>query len=104
MEWLEVIAGILVGLVVLIPFGVKIFDWFKKIIIEKKWSELIIVVIKLIAEAEMAYSDGVSRKQYVMQMAESTAAAIGYDVNMDEISKFIDNVVAMAKLVNAVKK
>lgn len=104
MEWLEVIAGILVGLVVLIPFGVKLFYWLKGIISEKKWPELIDVVIKLITEAETAYPDGASRKQYVMQMVKSTADAMDYDVDMAEISKFIDNVVAMAKLVNAAKK
>ena len=104
MDWFEVIVGILVGLTVLIPLGVKIFHWLKKVISEKKWPELIEVVIKLITEAETAYPDGASRKEYVMQMVKSTADAMDYDVDMAEISKFIDNVVAMAKLVNAAKK
>ena len=104
MEWFEIIVGILVGLMVLIPFGVKVFNWLKKIISEKKWPELIRVVIKLITDAETAYPDGASRKEYVMQMVKSTADAMDYDVDMDEISKFIDNIVAMSKLVNATKK
>lgn len=104
MEWFEIIVGIIAGLVVLIPLGIKLFNWLKNIINEKKWPELIEVVLKLIAEAETAYNDGASRKEYVMQMVKSTAEAMEYDVDMDEISKFIDNVVAMAKLVNAKKK
>ena len=104
MEWFEIIIGIVAGLIVLIPLGIHIFNWLKKVISEKKWPELIEVVLKLIAEAETAYNDGASRKEYVMQMVKSTAEAMEYDVDMDEISQFIDNVVAMAKLVNAAKK
>ena len=104
MEWFEILIGILTGIVVLVPFGIKIFNWIKKLISEKKWIELVNVVIKLVAEAETAYSDGASRKEYVMHMVKSAAEAMDYDVDMDEISKFIDNIVAMAKLVNATKK
>jgi heme/copper-type cytochrome/quinol oxidase subunit 1 len=104
MEWFEIIVGIIAGLVVLIPLGIKLFNWLKNIINEKKWPELIEVVLKLITEAETAYPDGASCKENVMQMVKSTAAAMDYDVDMAEISKFIDNVVAMAKLVNAKKK
>ena len=104
MEWLEIIMGIILGLLVLIPFCVNVFKWVKKMIADKKWPELIKIVIKLIAEAEEACPDGASRKEYVMQMVKSAAEAMDYDVDMDEISKFIDNVVAMTKLVNAAKK
>ena len=104
MEWLRIIMGIVLGLLVLIPFCVKVFNWIKKMISDKKWPELIKIVVKLIAEAEEACPDGASRKEYVMQMVKSAAEAMDYDVDMDEISKFIDNVVAMAKLVNVTKK
>ena len=103
MEWFEILIGILTGIAVLIPFGFKAFFWIKKLISEKKWVELINVVINLVAEAETKYPDGASRKEYVMHMVKGAAEAMDYDVDMDEISKFIDNVVAMAKLVNAAK-
>ena len=100
MEWYEILISVLSGLVVTIPLVVKLVEYVRKAIIAKNWNQLLVLIMDLMAEAEGKFATGLERKDWVMMAIKASADTIQYDINMDEVSKLIDALCAMAKVVN----
>lgn len=98
---LQLIVSILSGLAVTIPLVVKLVQYVQSAIREKNWSKLISLVMNLMATAETKFETGADRKEWVMMMIKASSDTIDYDINMDQISKLVDDLCEMSKVVNA---
>lgn len=101
MDWVNMIVSILSGLAIVIPLAVELVKWVKKAVQEKNWSKLMTLVMTFMAEAEKMFSTGEERKNYVLLAIKASADTINYQIDMDQLSKLIDDLVAMSKTVNA---
>lgn len=103
MEWFEIIISILSGLAVTIPLVIKLVEWIQKAIKEKNWSNLIVLVMNLMAEAEVKFDNGADRKTWVLDMVSASAKTINYDVDIEQVGLLIDSLCEMSNKVNASK-
>ena len=58
-------------------------------------------------EAEELYTEGATKKEYVMKMIKSAAPKLSYNLNEEDyakISDMIDEIIAMTKHVNVTSK
>lgn len=101
MDWTNVIISILSGLAVAIPLIIELVKWIQKAVQEKNWQALLELVTTLMKEAESKFSTGAERKDYVMLAIKASADTINYKIDMDVVSKLIDDLCAMSKIVNA---
>lgn len=101
MDWVNVIVSILSGLAVVIPLVVELVKWVKKAVQEKNWSKLITLIMAFMADAEKMFSTGEERKNYVLMAIKASADTIDYEIDMEQVSKLIDELAAMSKIVNA---
>lgn len=104
MSWVDIVVSILSGLAVCIPLVVQLVNVVSTSVKEKNWSQIVSIVLDLMKEAETLFSDGATKKAYVMASVESAAKSINY--NYDEVAKqkvsdMIDAICATAKIVNA---
>ncbi len=104
MSWVDIVVSIMSGLAVCIPLVVQLVNVVRASVKEKNWSQIVAIVLDLMKEAETLFSDGATKKAYVMASVESTAKSINY--NYDEVAKqkvsdMIDAICATAKIVNA---
>ena len=104
MEWYEIVISILSGLAVAIPLVIELARWVKAAIQEKNWNALLGLVVGFMKEAELKFQNGAERKEYVMLAIKASAQTINYDIDMDVVSKLIDDLCAMSKVVNAPKE
>ena len=103
MEWYEIVISILPGLVTAIPLAVQLVKYVKQAVQEKNWGKLVTLVIELIQEAEDKFENGADKKEWVMSMVETSADAINYDVNMEQVGILINSLCDMSKKVNVAK-
>ena len=104
MSWVDIVVSILSGLAVCIPLVVKLVNVVSTYVKEKNWSQIVAIVLDLMKEAETLFSDGATKKAYVMASVESAAKSINYnydDVAKQKVSDMIDAICATAKIVNA---
>lgn len=101
MDWVNVIVSILSSLAIVIPLVYELVVWIKKAIQEKNWSKLITLIMTFMAEAEKMFSTGEERKNYVLLAIKASADTINYPIDMEQVSKLIDELAAMSKIVNA---
>lgn len=101
MDWLNVIVSILSGLAIVIPLVVELVKWVKQAVQEKNWSKLITLVMTFMADAEKMFQTGEERKNYVILAIKASADTINYKIDMEQVSKLIDDLAAMSKVVNA---
>ena len=104
MSWVDIVVSILSGLAVCIPLFVQLVNVVRASVKEKNWSQIVAIVLDLMKEAETLFSDGATKKAYVMASVESAAKSINY--NYDEVAKqrvsdMIDAICATAKIINA---
>ena len=103
MSWVDIVVSIMSGLAVCIPLVVKLVNVVSTYVKEKNWSQIEAIVLDFMKEAETLFSDGATKKAYVMASVESAAKSINY--NYDEVAKqkvsdMIDAICATAKIVN----
>ena len=103
MSWVDIVVSIMSGLAVCIPLVVKLVNVVSTYVKEKNWSQIVAIVLDLMKEAETLFSDGATKKAYVMASVDSAAKSINY--NYDEVAKqkvsdMIDAICATAKIVN----
>ena len=92
----QLIVAILTGLATCIPLAVKLKTATK----EKNWANLLGLVMSLMEQAEKKFDDGATRKEWVMAMVKASADYINYPVDEDTLSKMIDSLCDMSKVVN----
>lgn len=64
--WLQALISVLSGVVVLIPLVYELIKFVKKAAKEKNWSQLLKIIMGLMADAEQRFEDGSSRKDWVI--------------------------------------
>lgn len=96
----SMIVAILTGLAACIPLAVKLAQYAQKAVQEKNWGAFLGLAVDLIQQAEQKFSDGATRKEWVMAMVKTSAEYINYPVDSDALSNLIDALVSMSKTVN----
>lgn len=107
MMYLQAALSLLAGLLACIPLVLKLVEKVREAVEARNWAALMRIVIELMEEAERLYTDGASRKEYVMAQAEAAARLVNYEWNEDtsaKVSDMIDTMCAMAKVVNTGRK
>ena len=82
------------------PLIVALVKYVKEAIQEKNWNNLVTLVLGLIETAEEKFTTGAERKEWVMDMVKSAEGTINYDIDEEQLSKLIDDLVEMTKKVN----
>lgn len=102
-EWVEIIVSILSGLAVTIPLVVKLVQYVQLVVKEKNWQKLLELITHFMQEAEQKFATGAEKKDYVMLAIKASAGAVNYDIDLEVVSKLIDDLTSMSKVVNAPK-
>jgi hypothetical protein len=97
---ISVVVAILTGLSACIPLAYKLIQYVKKATQEKNWAALLGLVISLMEEAETKFTDGATRKEWVMAMVQTSAEYINYPVDVTSLGELIDALCDMTKVVN----
>jgi hypothetical protein len=97
---ISVVVAILAGLSACIPLAYKLIQYVKKATQEKNWAALLGLVISLMEEAETKFTDGATRKEWVMAMVQTSAEYINYPVDVTALGELIDALCDMTKVVN----
>ena len=97
---LSLVLEILVSLATLIPLVIELIKYVQKAVKEKNWQNMLRLAINLMSEAEEKFGTGSDRKEWVIDMLQSSASTINYDLDEEVISSLIDNIIALTKVVN----
>lgn len=98
-----IIPGLLTGIAICIPLCVQLVRALQKLFKEKRWSQLIQLVIELMEAAEEKLADGADRKAWVLAMVKASAEKLGCQYDETVIGDMIDSLATMAKTVNSGK-
>lgn len=104
MDVLNIILSIVTGIATCIPIAIQLVKYIKEATKEKNWGKLVVIVSNFIAEAEILFPDGASKKDYVINSVFNIAKTIDYPVDKEMLGELIDNLVALSKKVNIEKK
>ena len=96
----SLIVAVLSGLAACIPLVIKLIQYVQKATQEKNWAALLGLVVDLMEEAETKFTDGATRKDWVMAMVLTSAESINYEIDTKALSSLIDGLVDMTKVVN----
>lgn len=100
MKWVELAVSIFAGLAVTIPLVVKLVEYVQKAVKEKNWNALLGMVMDYMEVAEEKFETGAERKEWVLAMVKASADTVNYDIDIAVISKLIDDLCSMTKVVN----
>lgn len=103
MDWINIVVSILAGLATAIPLVVKLIEYVTISIKGQKWNDLVKLVMSYMSEAERRFTDGATKKEWVLSMIKSSADSIDYvldDAAFAKISDLIDAICETAKIVN----
>ena len=98
--YINAIIAILTGLVTAIPLVIQLVKYVKEAVRGKNYSNVMALVMSLMAEAEEKYSEGAQKKEYVMGAIKSMEKTLNYDIDEKAISAMIDSIVDVTKKVN----
>ena len=98
--WLQLLIQILSGIAILVPLMVKLVRVVQIAAKEKNWSQVLKLVMNLMEEAEQKYTDGATRKEWVVSELEAVSKTLNYDIDWDVISDMIDKICAASKKIN----
>ncbi len=99
-KWIELILSVLAGISACIPLVVKLVEYVEKAVKGKNWDRLLTLVMELMKTAEEMFDSGADRKRWVLAMVESSADTIDFDIDLSVVSKMIDGLCDMSKVVN----
>lgn len=99
-KWIELILSVLAGISACIPLVVKLVEYVEKAAKEKNWGWFLAMVVELMEKAEEMFDAGADRKRWVLAMVESSADSIDFDIDLSVVSKMIDDLCDMSKVVN----
>lgn len=101
MEWAKYIVSILSGLAATIPLVIQLVKYVKQAIKEKNWNQMLKMVMGYMETAEEKFSTGAERKEWVLAMVKASADTVNYDIDLEVVSRLIDSLCSMSKVVNA---
>lgn len=97
----SLVVAVLSGLAACIPLAVKLVQYVQKAAEEKNWAQLLGLLVDLMEEAEQKFSEGATRKEWVMAMVQTSAEYIAYPMDTQALSDLIDSLISMTKAINA---
>ena len=97
----SLVVAVLSGLAACIPLAVKLVQYVQKAAEEKNWAQLLGLLVDLMEEAEQKFSEGATRKEWVMAMVQTSAEYIAYPMDTQALSDLIDSLISMTKTINA---
>lgn len=97
----SLIVAVLSGLAACIPLAAKLVQYVQKAAEEKNWGQLLGLLVDLMEEAEQKFSEGATRKEWVMAMVQTSAEYIAYPIDTQALSDLIDSLISMTKTINA---
>ena len=100
MNILNLVIEILAGLAIVIPLVIELVKYVRKSALERNWTNLMQLVMSLIAAAEEKFDNGADRKQWVIAMVQASAKAINYPISDKELGDLIDDLVELTNRVN----
>lgn len=100
MEWMELTASIVAGLAAAIPLVIKLIEYVQKATKEKNWSKMLDMVIGYMEVAEAKFKTGAEKKEWVLAMVKASADTVNYDIDLEVISKMIDDLCDMSNVIN----
>ena len=100
-EWVDIIVSVLSGLAITIPLIVKLVQYAQLVVKEKNWQKLLEIISHYMQEAEQKFSTGAEKKDYVMMAIKASSDLVNYDIDMEVVSKLIDDLCVLTKTVNA---
>ena len=98
--WIQAIISVLSGIAVLVPLMVKLVQFIQASVKEKNWSQVIKLVVALMADAEGKFEHGADKKEWVMDQLKALAGTIDYDIDWAVISEMIDKICDASKEIN----
>lgn len=101
---ISVIVAVLSGLTTCIPLALKLVQYVKKATQEKNWAGLLDLVMKLMEQAEKKFTDGTTRKEWVMAMVQTSAEYVSYPMDVTSLGEMIDQLTNLTKNVNVKKE
>lgn len=96
----SLVVALLTGIAAAIPLALKLAQYVKQAVQERNWGALLGLVVDLMEEAEQKFTDGATRKDWVMAMVQTSAEYINYPVDVEALSVMIDRLCDMTKVVN----
>lgn len=96
----SLIVALMTGLATCIPLAYKLVEYVKKATQEKNWAALLGLVVSLMEEAEQKFSDGATRKEWVMAMVQTSSEYINYPIDSAALGELIDSLCDITKVVN----
>lgn len=103
-DWVKLIVALLSGLATAIPLVIKLVEYVKKSVKEKNWNEIVKITMDYMKTAEEKFTDGATRKEWVIAMVKTSARNIEYDLDdtaVAKISDMIDSICDAAKIINS---
>ena len=101
MELIKLIISTLPGIVAVITLIFQLIKYIRQSIKEKRWPELLGIVMEYMKRAETMFESGADRKEWVIAMVKAATDTVKYDVDMNAISQMIDSMCDMSKVVNS---
>lgn len=101
--WIQAIISILSGIAVLVPLVVALIKYVGKSTKEKNWSQMLVLVMELMAKAEEMFDKGADKKEWVLAELHAVAHTLNYDIDWDVVSDMIDKICDISKEVNPPK-
>ena len=101
---INLILSIISGLIVCIPLVIKLVKVAKESIENKNWDKLLSLIIDLMKVAEVSFTTGAARKEFVINELKIQADKLEYPINdadWERISTAIDAMVSMTKVINS---
>lgn len=98
--WIQAIISILSGVAILVPLVVKLVEYVKKNTKEKNWSQMLMLVMNLMAKAEEMFDTGADKKEWVLGELHAIAHTLNYDIDWNVVSEMIDKICEISKEIN----
>lgn len=101
---MELIIAIVVNVILAVgiatPLVIALVKYVRQSIKEKNWNNLVKLVLELISTAEEKFETGAERKEWVIDMVRVAENQINFDIDEEQLSKLVDDLVEMSKKVN----
>lgn len=104
MDVLNLVVAIVSGVATAIPLVIQLVKMIKESARSKNWTNLMQLVLQLMADAEKKLATGAERKQYVIDAIKAMEHTLNYDIDENIVGEMIDAIVEASKIINTKKK
>ena len=101
MELIKLIVAAVPGIAAIITLTYQLIKYVHQAVKERRWPDLLSLVIEYMERAETMFENGADRKEWVLAMIQASADGAKYEVDLDAISEMIDSMCDMSKVVNS---